>query len=177
MLLLSDRYPVAGRPMVHALLATSAIHHHLSRLGLRCDVNLIVETGTARDPHHMACLLGFGATAVYPYLAYQTLFDLGRRGILKLSKGGEQSQIGRRYRGIYKGLSKIISKMGICTVASYRGAQLFEIIGLEPGLWTCASRTPPRASAAPASHAWMPTRASCARRPGMRSRAWTWAAC
>ncbi|MBS9727151.1 glutamate synthase central domain-containing protein, partial [Stutzerimonas stutzeri] len=83
MLLLSDRYPVAGRPMVHALLATSAIHHHLSRLGLRCDVNLIVETGTARDPHHMACLLGFGATAVYPYLAYQTLFDLGRRGILK----------------------------------------------------------------------------------------------
>ncbi len=53
--------------MVHALLATSAIHHHLSRLGLRCDVNLIVETGTARDPHHMACLLGFGATAVYPY--------------------------------------------------------------------------------------------------------------
>ncbi|WP_280634311.1 glutamate synthase central domain-containing protein, partial [Proteus mirabilis] len=119
MLLLSDRYPVAGRPMVHALLATSAIHHHLSRLGLRCDVNLIVETGTARDPHHMACLLGFGATAVYPYLAYQTLFDLGRRGILKLSKGGEQSQIGRRYRkGIYKGLSKIISKMGICTVAS-----------------------------------------------------------
>ncbi len=133
MLLLSDRYPVAGRPMVHALLATSAIHHHLSRLGLRCDVNLIVETGTARDPHHMACLLGFGATAVYPYLAYQTLFDLGRRGILKLSKGGEQSQIGRRYRkGVYKGLSKIISKMGICTVASYRGAQLFEIIGLEP---------------------------------------------
>ncbi|HEC0920958.1 TPA: glutamate synthase large subunit, partial [Escherichia coli] len=52
MLLLSDRYPVAGRPMVHALLATSAVHHHLSRLGLRCDVNLIVETGTARDPHH-----------------------------------------------------------------------------------------------------------------------------
>ncbi|MHC5147778.1 glutamate synthase large subunit [Stenotrophomonas rhizophila] len=132
MLLLSDRYPVADRPMVHALLATSAVHHHLSNAGLRCDVNLILETGTARDAHHMACLLGFGATAVYPYLAYQTLFDLGRRGILQLSKGGEQSQIGRRYRkGIYKGLSKIISKMGICTVASYRGAQLFEIVGLD----------------------------------------------
>ena len=101
--------------MVHALLATGAVHHHLSRVGLRCDVNLIIETGTARDPHHIACLLGFGATAVYPYLAYQTLFDLGRRGILQLKKGGEQAQIGRSYRkGIYKGLSKIISKMGIC---------------------------------------------------------------
>ncbi len=78
MLLLTDRYPVPERPMAHALLATGAVHHHLSRVGLRCDVNLIIETGTARDPHHMACLLGFGATAVYPYLAYQTLFDLGR---------------------------------------------------------------------------------------------------
>ena len=133
MLLLTDRYPVAERPMVHALLATGAVHHHLSRIGLRCDVNLIIETGTARDPHHMACLLGFGATAVYPYLAYQTLFDLGRRGILYLKKGGEQAQIGRSYRkGIYKGLSKIISKMGICSISSYRAAQLFEIVGLQP---------------------------------------------
>jgi glutamate synthase (NADPH/NADH) large chain len=132
MLLLSDRYPTTDRPMVHALLATGAVHHHLSRAGLRCDVNLIIETGTARDPHHMACLLGYGATAVYPYLAYQTLFDLGRRGILQLKKGGEQAQIGRKYRkGIYKGLSKIISKMGIATIASYRAAQLFEIIGLD----------------------------------------------
>lgn len=133
MLLLSDRYPQAGRPMVHALLATGAVHHHLSNVGLRCDVNLIIETGTARDPHHMACLLGCGATAVYPYLAYQTLFDLGRRGILMLKAGGEQTQIGRKYRkGIYKGLSKIISKIGICTIASYRAAQLFEIVGLDP---------------------------------------------
>ncbi|WP_379654198.1 glutamate synthase large subunit [Pseudoxanthomonas sp. UC19_8] len=132
MLLLSDRYPVADRPMVHALLATGAVHHHLSNVGLRCDVNLIIETGTARDPHHMACLLGVGATAVYPYLAYQTLFDLGRRGILLLKAGGEVAQIGRKYRkGVYKGLSKIISKMGICTIASYRAAQLFEVVGLD----------------------------------------------
>lgn len=132
LLLLSDRYPTPERPMAHALLATGAVHHHLSRAGLRCDVNLVIETGTARDAHHMACLLGFGATAVYPYLAYQTLFDLGRRGILSLKKAGEQAQIGRSYRkGIYKGLSKIISKMGIATVASYRGAQLFEIVGLD----------------------------------------------
>ncbi len=146
MLLLSDRYPAPGRPMAHALLATGAVHHHLSRAGLRCDANLVIETGTARDAHHMACLLGFGATAVYPYLAYQTLFDLGRRGILSLKKAGEQAQIGRSYRkGIYKGLSKIISKMGIATVASYRGAQLFEIVGLDREVVdACFPETPSR---------------------------------
>lgn len=146
MLLLSDRYPQPGRPMAHALLATGAVHHHLCRVGLRCDANLIVETGTARDPHHMACLIGVGATAVYPYLAYQTLFDLGRRGILQIKKGGEQTQIGRSYRkGIYKGLSKIISKMGICTISSYRGAQLFEIVGLDPDVVDlCFAETPSR---------------------------------
>ncbi|QNN78461.1 glutamate synthase large subunit [Pseudoxanthomonas mexicana] len=146
MVVLSDRRPQQGRPMVHALLATGAVHHHLCREGLRCDVNLIVETGTARDPHHIACLIGVGATAVYPYLAYQTLFDLGRRGILQIKKGGEQTQIGRSYRkGIYKGLSKIISKMGICTISSYRGAQLFEIVGLDPEVVDlCFAETPSR---------------------------------
>jgi glutamate synthase (NADPH/NADH) large chain len=146
MVVLSDRRPQQGRPMVHALLATGAVHHHLCREGLRCDVNLIVETGTARDPHHIACLIGVGATAVYPYLAYQTLFDLGRRGILQIKKGGEQAQIGRSYRkGIYKGLSKIISKMGICTISSYRGAQLFEIVGLDADVVDlCFAETPAR---------------------------------
>lgn len=146
MVVLSDRRPQQGRPMVHALMATGAVHHHLCREGLRCDVNLIIETGTARDAHHIACLIGYGATAVYPYLAYQTLFDLGRRNILHLKKGGEQTQIGRSYRkGIYKGLSKIISKMGICTISSYRGAQLFEIVGLEPDVVElCFAETPAR---------------------------------
>ncbi len=146
MVVLSDRRPQHGRPMIHALLATGAVHHHLCREGLRCDVNLIVETGTARDPHHIACLIGVGATAVYPYLAYQTLFDLGRRGILQIKKGGEQAQIGRSYRkGVYKGLSKIISKMGICTISSYRGAQLFEIVGLDPDVVDlCFADTPAR---------------------------------
>ncbi len=67
--------PSRGSLPIHALLATGAVHHHLVRVGLRCDCNLIIETGTARDPHHFACLIGYGATAVYPYLAYQTLFD------------------------------------------------------------------------------------------------------
>ncbi|TDR47422.1 glutamate synthase (NADPH) large subunit [Tahibacter aquaticus] len=129
--LLSDRYPVPGLLPIHALIATGAVHAHLLKTQLRCDCNLLVETGTARDAHHFACLIGFGATAVYPYLAYQTLFDMNRRGELKGMEGEPPSEIGRSYRrGIRKGLLKIISKMGIATIAGYRGAQLFEIVGL-----------------------------------------------
>ena len=125
-LLLSDRYLVPGKLPVHALLATGAVHHHLVRLGLRCAANIIVETGVARDPHHFACLIGYGATAVYPYLVYQSLHDIGRRG-----NADRQQQLGRSYRrGIRKGLFKIMSKMGISSISSYRGAQLFEIVGL-----------------------------------------------
>src|SRR5690606_5472978 len=131
---------------VHALLATGAVHLHLVRRGLRCEVNLIVETGTARDPHHFACLIGFGATAVYPYLAYQTLHALGRRGILGGKTSGEPLQIGRSYRrGVKKGLLKILSKMGIGSIASYRGAQLFEIVGLDDDVVArCFADTPSR---------------------------------
>ncbi|MBC8058278.1 MAG: glutamate synthase large subunit, partial [Rhizobiales bacterium] len=145
LLVLSDRRPRRACAMIHALLATGAVHQHLARTGLRCAVNLIVETGTARDPHHFACLVGFGATAVYPYLAYQTLHDLGVRGILK-TKHGEVAQIGRSYRrGVKKGLLKIISKMGISTIGSYRGARLFEIVGLDPAVVElCFAGTPSR---------------------------------
>ncbi len=129
-LLLSDRYLVKGKLPLHALLATGAVHHRLVATGLRCKCNILVETGTARDAHHFACLIGYGATAVYPYLAYQTLFDLMRKGALKMEASARQ-ELGRSYRrGIRKGLFKIMSKMGICTIASYRSAQLFEIVGL-----------------------------------------------
>src|ERR1700719_4739752 len=129
-LLISDRYLVRGRLPVHALLATGAVHHRLVKTGLRCKCNILVETGTARDAHHFACLIGYGATAVYPYLAYQTLFDLMRKGALKMEAAMRQ-ELGRSYRrGIRKGLFKIMSKMGISTIASYRSAQLFEIVGL-----------------------------------------------
>jgi glutamate synthase (NADPH/NADH) large chain len=131
-LLLSDRYLVEGKLPIHALLATGAVHRRLVMTGLRCKCNILVETGTVREAHHCACLIGYGATAVYPYLAYQTLFDLMRKGALKLD-ADTQMEIGRRYRrGIKKGLFKIMSKMGISTVASYRSAQLFEIVGLGP---------------------------------------------
>ena len=129
-LLLSDRYLVKGKVPIHALLATGAVHHRLVKTGLRCKCNILVETGTARDAHHFACLIGYGATAVYPYLAYQTLFDLMRKGALKMDADARQ-ELGRSYRrGIRKGLFKIMSKMGISTIASYRSAQLFEIVGL-----------------------------------------------
>lgn len=125
-LMLSDRYLKKGLLPVHALLATGAIHHHLVRNGKRCAVNIIVETGVARDAHHIACLIGYGATAVYPYLVYQSLHDLAQRG-----RADRLQQLGRSYRrGIRKGLFKIMSKMGISSISSYRGAQLFEIVGL-----------------------------------------------
>jgi glutamate synthase (NADPH/NADH) large chain len=125
-IMLSDRYLEQDKLPVHALLATGAVHHHLVAKGLRCDANIIVETGVARDPHHFACLIGYGATAVYPYLVYQSLHDIGKRGNI-----GKQQQLGRSYRrGIRKGLFKVMSKMGISSISSYRGAQLFEIVGL-----------------------------------------------
>ncbi len=114
---------------VHALLATGAVHHRLIAEGLRCDANIVVETGTARDPHHFATLIGYGATAVYPYLAYEVIRALIRSG--EISADADACELDRNYRrGIAKGLYKITSKMGISTITSYRGSQLFESIGL-----------------------------------------------
>ena len=127
LLVLSDRNLEKDKVPVHSLLATGAVHHHLIKQGLRCDANLIIETGSARDSHHMACLLGFGATAIYPYLAYSVLDDQIRTAELL----GDPIEVHKNYRkGINKGLLKILSKMGISTIASYRGAQLFEAVGL-----------------------------------------------
>ncbi len=127
---LSDRYLQQGKLPIHALLATGAVHHRLVETGLRCKCNMLVETGTVRDAHHFAALIGYGATAVYPYMAYQTLYEMMRKGQVKLGSQ-ERRELGRSYRrGVRKGLYKIMSKMGISTIASYRGAQLFEIVGL-----------------------------------------------
>jgi len=126
-LVLSDRSIDRNRLPIHSLLATGAVHHHLIGKGLRCDANILVESASARDSHQIACLLGFGATAVYPYLAYSVLEELIRSGEVL----GEPSACYKNYRkGINKGLLKIMSKMGISAVSSYRGAQLFEAVGL-----------------------------------------------
>ncbi len=126
-LILSDASIEQGKLPVHASMATGAVHHRLVDKGLRCDTNIVVESGTVRDPHHFAVLFGFGATAVFPYLVYRVLNDLCAAGELVMDPLDSHEN----YRkGINKGLMKILSKMGISTIASYRGAQLFEAIGL-----------------------------------------------
>jgi glutamate synthase (NADPH/NADH) large chain len=149
-LLLSDRYLVQGKLPAHALLATGAVHHRLVQTGLRCKCNILVETGTTRDSHHFACLIGYGATAVYPYMAYQTLYEMMRKGQVNIMGGAERRELGRQYRrGIRKGLYKIMSKMGISTVSSYRAAQLFEIVGLSKEIVElCFRHTPSRIAGA-----------------------------
>jgi len=142
LVVLSDLSLVSGKLPIHALLATGAVHHRLTREGLRCDANIIVETGTARDSHHVAALIGYGATAVYPYLSYYVL----NRMIVSGEILSEYADASKSYRkGLDKGLLKIMSKMGISTIASYRGAQLFEAIGLaEEIVDTCFVGTPSR---------------------------------
>ncbi|WP_191602187.1 glutamate synthase large subunit [Marinomonas algicola] len=124
---LTDRDIEKGHLPIPAPMATGAVHHHLTKVGLRCDSNIICDTGFARDPHQFAVLLGFGATAVYPYLSYRLINDMIDKGEVL----GDPIMCHSKYRkGINKGLMKILSKMGISTVASYRGAQLFEAVGL-----------------------------------------------
>lgn len=127
LIVLSDKDLAPGQLPINAFMATGAVHHHLVEKGLRCDSNIIVESGFARDPHHFAVLFGFGATAVHPYLSYQVMTDLINSGEMLM----DPIEAKNNYRkGIGKGLLKILSKMGISTIASYRGAQLFEAIGL-----------------------------------------------
>ncbi len=129
LIVLSDNGIREGQLTAHALLATGAVHHRLIKAGLRCDANIIVDTATARDPHHFAVLFGYGATAVYPYMAYEAIADMYRGKELDNSKS-LASYLYNFRKGVDKGLFKIMSKMGISTVASYRGAQLFEAVGL-----------------------------------------------
>ena len=127
-LVLSDRGIDPERRPIPAALAVGAVHHALIRARLRTDANIVAETATVRDPHHFAVLLGYGATAIYPYLAYAALHGMCQSGEIP---NADPLTLAQNYRrGINKGLFKILSKMGISTVASYRGAQLFEIVGL-----------------------------------------------
>ncbi|MFA5631853.1 MAG: glutamate synthase large subunit [Porticoccaceae bacterium] len=125
--ILSDFDIAPGVIPIHIALAVGAVHNHLTRAGLRCDTNIIASTGYARDPHQIATLIGCGASAVYPYLSYLMLHDMVHSGEIL----GNLDQALKNYRkSINKGLLKILSKMGISTIASYRGAMLFEAVGL-----------------------------------------------
>src|SRR5690606_27856363 len=84
LLFISERMPPRGQLVINALLATAAIHHHLGVLGLRCDTNLVIETGSARDPHQIACLIGYGASAVYPYLSYDVIDRMIAKDMLRM---------------------------------------------------------------------------------------------
>ncbi len=126
-LIISDRSIAAGQVAIPALLALSAIHQHLVREGLRTTAGLVVETGTAREVHHFAVLAGYGAEAVHPYLALETLEALHKN--LPGNLGADKA-IYNYIKAVGKGLSKIMSKMGVSTYMSYCGAQLFEAIGI-----------------------------------------------
>jgi len=130
-LIISDRKVDADQLPIPALLATSAIHQHLVSKGLRTSTGLVVETGSARETHHFALLAGYGAEAIHPYLAMDTLADLakGLPGDLSPEKAIYNFQ-----KAVGKGLLKVMSKMGISTYMSYCGAQIFEAIGLSKAL-------------------------------------------
>ncbi|MGV3346524.1 glutamate synthase large subunit [Enterobacteriaceae bacterium LUAb1] len=129
LLILSDRQMSKVRLPVPAPMIVGAVQTRLVEKHLRCDANIIVETGSARDPHHFAVLIGFGATAIYPWLAYESLAKMADSGIFQK----DYRSLLLNYRnGINKGLYKIMSKMGISTIASYRCSKLFEAVGLHP---------------------------------------------
>ncbi len=128
-LILSDRGVDADRAPIPSLLATSAVHHHLIRAGTRTQCGLVIETGEAREIHHFCLLIGYGAGAVNPYVAFETIADLHKDGLLPEDltlKEAEKNYI----KAANKGIIKVASKIGISTVQSYRGAQIFEAIGL-----------------------------------------------
>ena len=126
-IILSDRQVGPDRIPIPALLATASVHHHLIRKGLRTSVGLVVETGEAREVHHFACLAGYGAEAINPYLAFETLAAMA--GEFPDEVDGHEA-VKRFIKSIDKGLLKVMSKMGISTYQSYCGAQIFDAIGL-----------------------------------------------
>ena len=129
LIVLSDRGVSATMAPIPSLLATAGVHHHLVRMGMRSRAGLIVECGDARENHHFALLLGYGAGTINPYVAFETLDEMIKQGWIKAEI--DHAEAVYRYRkAIKKGVVKIMSKMGISTIQSYRGAQIFEAIGL-----------------------------------------------
>ncbi|HLP22763.1 MAG TPA: glutamate synthase large subunit, partial [Microbacteriaceae bacterium] len=131
-IVLSDRDSTADLAPIPSLLLLSAVHHHLIRLGTRMKAGLVVEAGDVREVHHVALLVGYGASAVNPYLAMETVEDLVRSGVI--TEISAEKAVANVIKALGKGVLKIMSKMGISTIASYAAAQTFEAVGLEHGL-------------------------------------------
>ena len=132
LIVLSDRAIDADHVPISALAATGAVHHHLVRTFSRTRVGLVVETGEAREVHHHCLLIGFGADAINPYLAFEALMDARRHGYLAdAAHVGNDADVVEAYKkGVGKGMLKVMAKMGISTLQSYKGAQIFEAVGL-----------------------------------------------
>ena len=129
-IILSDRNIGPDRAPMPSLLATAAVHHHLVREGTRLKIGLVAETGEAREIHHLACLIGYGNSAVNPYVMFESVYSLHRAGRLPDGMSPEEAEQ-RVVKAIGKGLLKVLSKMGISTIRSYTGAQIFEAVGIE----------------------------------------------
>lgn len=127
-IIISDRHATKELAPIPSLLLCGAVHHHLVKNKTRTKVALIVESGDAREVHHIACLLGYGASAVNPYVAFEAVRDLVKRGYIK--DLNERQAVKNYIKALNKGVLKIMSKMGISTVASYTGAQVFEAVGI-----------------------------------------------
>ena len=140
-LVLSDRETGAADAPVPILLAVGAVHHRLIDEGVRGEVSLVVVSGEPRDAHDIAALIGFGASAVNPYLAIDQIIDLAKSGMIDIDPVTAQEN----YRNALEtGLLKIMSKMGICTLSAYRGSELFEVVGLSEQVCHLAFRNAPR---------------------------------
>lgn len=142
LLILSDRGVSAEKVPMPALLSIGAVHHHLIRKGLRMKASLVLESGYVREIHHFAVLLGYGADAINPYLVYEIVDDFLERGEIRM----ERDKAYQNYnKAVHNGVLKIMSKMGISTISSYRGAQIFEALGLgRPLVEKCFAGTPSR---------------------------------
>src|SRR4029077_15850875 len=129
-LILSDRHIDASHVPIPSLLATAAVHHHLVREQTRTGVGLVIETGEVREVMHLALLIGYGAEAVNPYLAFETIADLARRDLLPPTVDPARAE-DLYVQALVKGLRKTIARMGISTIQSYCGAQIFECLGID----------------------------------------------
>jgi glutamate synthase (NADPH/NADH) large chain len=130
LVVLSDRNISAQRVPVSALLATGAVHHHLVKNQERTRIGIVLETGEAREVHHHCLLIGYGADAINPYLAFEALFQSQRDGMLEDEQYDDDAIVAAYRKGVAKGMLKVMAKIGISTLQSYKGAQIFEAVGL-----------------------------------------------
>ncbi len=146
LVILSDRAMGSERVPVSALLAAGAVHHHLVARAERTKIGIVVESGEAREVHHHCMLIGYGVDAINPYLAFESLWQAQRDGLLAGEKYDHDDKIVTAYRkGVAKGMLKVMAKMGISTLQSYKGAQIFEAVGLAgPVINRCFKGTPSR---------------------------------